>query len=63
MLAPKMPGSPEAILADNMSDEKKIKILTDALGSLRDSVRSMKREKNNLEKRVKELNNKVEAEE
>ena len=58
-----MPGSPEAILADNMSDEKKIKILTDALGSLRDSVRSMKREKNNLEKRVKELNNKVEAEE
>ena len=41
LLAPKLPGSEEAMLADLMPDDKKIKILTNALRSMRESVRSM----------------------
>ena len=45
-----------------MSDDKKIKILTNALTSMKENVRSLKQNRGKLEKRIQELANKIELE-
>ena len=62
LLAPQKPGSEEAMIVDQMSDEKKIKILTNALTSMKENVRSLKQNRGKLEKRIQELANKIELE-
>ena len=62
LMTPQKPGSEEAMIVDQMSDDKKIKILTNALTSMKENVRSLKQNRGKLEKRIQELANKIELE-